>query len=391
VDAALRVLTLAQRQHPTDFWVHFGMAQVLEKQTPPSLEQAAGCYRAALAVRPRSAAAWNNLGNSQKKLNKLDDAVACYQRAIELDPKYFMAHANLGLARYKQEQRDDAIAAWKRAVELYPKGPMVLNNLGSALQEQGKIDDAIDCFNRAITLAPKFSVAHFNLGAALAKQQKLDEAIASYRTAVEIDPKFVLAHQRLAAILFGQKRDYEGAIEVIQKVITLRPDLYAPHFNLGMALKYLGKEREAITSHRKALQLQPNYVEACTSLARLLTTCADLQLRDPEDALQLAQKAVELAPQSAEAWAALGWALHRGGNWKASIEALEKSIALETSPDGRNVPQWFFLAMANWQLGDRVAARKWYDQAAEWTDKNQPNNQELRRLQVEVEALMKTE
>src|SRR5262249_32903884 len=100
--AALAVVTLAQRLHPADFWVHFDMAKVMEKQNPPSLEQAASCYRAALAVRPRSAMAWNNLGNAQKSLNKLDDAVACYQRAIELDPQNFMAHANLGLARYKQ-------------------------------------------------------------------------------------------------------------------------------------------------------------------------------------------------------------------------------------------------------------------------------------------------
>jgi tetratricopeptide (TPR) repeat protein len=390
LEAALSVLSQAQRNHPADFWIHFGMGHVLENKVPPSLELAAANYRAALAVRPRSASAWNNLGNVLKKLDKLDDAAACYERSIELDPKFYMAHSNLGLVRHKQGKLDDAIACWRRANELHPKGPMILSNLGSALQDQGKLDEAIDCFSKAISLQPKFAVAHFNLGAALAKQQQLDEAIASFRTAAEIEPKFVLAHQRLAAIFFS-RADFASAIDVIQKVISLQPQLPNPHQNLGVALNYLGREQEAIASHRQALQLKPNYLDAHVSLARLLSNCANLQLRNSEEALQLARKATDLAPQSAEAWAALGWAHYRSGDWKASIEALEKFPALEASSTGANAAHWLCLAMGNWQLGNQDVARKWYAQAAEWIDKNQPNNQELRRLRMEAEELIKKE
>jgi superkiller protein 3 len=365
------------------------MAQLMEKQTPPNFDQAAGCYRAALAVRPRSPAAWNNLGNAQKKLNKLDESAACYERAIELDANYFMAHSNLGLTRYKQEKRDDAIASWRKAIELNPKGALNHSNLGHALLDQGKLDEAITCFQTAVILQPRFSVARFNLAAALARQQKLDEAIASYRTAIEIEPNFVLAHQRLAAILMTQKRDYEAAIEVIQKVISLQPQLVPPHQNLGVALRLVGREEEAIASHRRALELQPTYADACISLAKLLTSCVDLQLRNSKEALDLAQKAINLTPQSADAWSALGWAHYRAGNWKASIEALEKSIALEANSSGGTAAQWFFLAMANFQLGDPEAARRWYGPAVEWTSRNQPQNQELRQMRAEAEALMR--
>ena len=33
--------------------------------------------------------------------------------------------------------------------------------------------------------------------------------------------------------------------------------------------------------------------------------------------------------------------------------------------------EWFPMAMAHWQMGNKEAARKWYDQAVAWTDKNQ--------------------
>src|SRR5262245_16363451 len=51
LDAAAHVLSLAQQQHPTDFWVHFEMAQAMEDKTPPRLVQAAVYYRDVFAVR----------------------------------------------------------------------------------------------------------------------------------------------------------------------------------------------------------------------------------------------------------------------------------------------------------------------------------------------------
>ena len=44
--------------------------------------------------------------------------------------------------------------------------------------------------------------------------------------------------------------------------------------------------------------------------------------------------------------------------------------------------------MSNWRLGDRDDARKCYDRAVEWTEKNEPQNEALRRLRAEAAALM---
>jgi hypothetical protein len=49
---------------------------------------------------------------------------------------------------------------------------------------------------------------------------------------------------------------------------------------------------------------------------------------------------------------------------------------------------WFFLAMAHWQLGDKDQARKWYGQALAWMEKNQPNDDELRRFRSEAEEVL---
>ena len=74
------------------------------------------------------------------------------------------------------------------------------------------------------------------------------------------------------------------------------------------------------------------------------------------------------------------------GAWKDSIAALEKSIELRN--DGGDSWHWFFLAMAHWQLGQKGKARKWYDRAVEWMDKNLPRDKWLLRFRAEADELM---
>lgn len=51
----------------------------------------------------------------------------------------------------------------------------------------------------------------------------------------------------------------------------------------------------------------------------------------------------------------------------------------------------FFLAMSNWQLGNMVEARKCYDQAVGWIEKNKPQDEELLRFRTEAAELLKIE
>jgi tetratricopeptide (TPR) repeat protein len=116
-----------------------------------------------------------------------------------------------------------------------------------------------------------------------------------------------------------------------------------------------------------------------------LATCPDANLRQPARAVELAKKAVELAPQAGHLWTTLGVAQYRATDGKAAIEALAKSMKLSNGGDS---VQWFFLAMAHWKLAQKEEARKWYDRAVQWMEKNAPQNEELRRFRAEAEELL---
>ena len=78
---------------------------------------------------PRSAAAWNNLGNFYRIWSKPDQACDAFERAIKVDPTFSPAHCNLGNALKDRGQIDQAIASFRRAVELTPSDPQIYSNL----------------------------------------------------------------------------------------------------------------------------------------------------------------------------------------------------------------------------------------------------------------------
>jgi serine/threonine protein kinase/Flp pilus assembly protein TadD len=207
---------------------------------------------------------------------------------------------------------------------------------------------AVELARRSVVLAPSEGRHWTVLGAACRRAGALEEAIAAYKYA-----------------------------------IRLKPDDYLTHGDLAIALSEKGLFEEAIAVYRKAIGLNRDYSLAHNNLAWLLANCPDPRFRDPAEAVRLAKRAVELG--RGDAWNTLGAAYYRTGDWEAAVAALEKSVQLRGGGDSFD---WFFLAMAHGRLGHQEEARKWYDKAAQWMEKNQPRDEELRRFDAEAAELL---
>jgi tetratricopeptide (TPR) repeat protein/tRNA A-37 threonylcarbamoyl transferase component Bud32 len=251
---AVPLLTEARRRSPSDFWLNFELGQALcgaEKW-----EEAAGYYRAALAVRPETPVVYNNLGSALADDKQLDAAIAEYQKAIDLDPKFAPAHYNLGVALYAKKQLDAAIEEYQKAIEIDPKYAKAHYNLGNALYERKQLDAAIEEYQKAIEIDPKYAKAHNNLGGALADKGQLDAAIEECQKAIALDPKLPQAHYNLGNALYAKKQ-VDAAIEEYQKAIDLDPKDAMAHGALGQALLAHGRFAEAREATGRCLQLLP--------------------------------------------------------------------------------------------------------------------------------------
>ena len=75
------------------------------------------------------------------------------------------------------------------------------------------------------------------------------------------------------------------------------------------------------------------------------------------------------------------------GDWQASITALQRSVELQK--DGGDPWQWFWLAMAHWQLGHQEEANRWFDQSVEWMDDNNNTREDVIRFRAEAAELLR--
>ena len=122
------------------------------------------------------------------------------------------------------------------------------------------------------------------------------------------------------------------------------------------------------------------------SLAWMLATCRDTALRNLNRAIELATQATNLDPDDADYSGTLGVAQYRAGDYGAAIEALEKALRLR--PEG-SAADGFFLAMARWQHGDKEQARKDYERAAAFMEKEKSDDEESLRFNQEAAGLLK--
>ncbi len=118
-DLAERALRRLWRREPGDFWVNFclGLAQCTGSDFVRP-EEAARYFSAAVAIRPRSHTAHNNLGLSLGDQGKLDEAIAEFREAIRIKPGLVHAHKNLGLAFRLQGAFSEAVGELRKARDL---------------------------------------------------------------------------------------------------------------------------------------------------------------------------------------------------------------------------------------------------------------------------------
>jgi tetratricopeptide (TPR) repeat protein/serine/threonine protein kinase len=337
-------LRRVQARHPADFWLAFNLARTLQDSDPV---EAAGYYRVALAIRPTSTAAYNNLGLALKDQGKRDEAITAYHKAIKLDPQHVEAYSNLGLALHDQGKLDKAMAACRKAIKLDPQHVEAYINLGIVLHDQQKLDDAVAAYHKAIKIAPNSAPAYGNLGNALSTQGKLDDAVAAYQKAIKLDRNLAPALWSDLGEALRKQKKLKDAIAACRKAIKLNPKSAYAHNNLGLALSDQGKVDDAIAAYRKAIEIDQKCAKAYYNLGNALRLQGKL-----DDAVAACRKAIEIDQKFALAHNGLGIALCLQGKLDAAVAAHRRAIKLDPK-----------FAAAFIGLGDALSAQRKLDGA----------------------------
>ena len=294
--------------------------------------------------------------------NKFDLARAQFGALLQSDPKnpdlvYSMAllsmqgklpaDARTYLQRYLEliaasDGTGDGSRAGTRAAE-----PAYLY-LAQIAEDEKQFPAALEWL-RKIDGGDEFLTARVREAFVLSKMQRLDEARKLLRTvsvqSADEKTQLVLAE---AQLLRDAKR-FDESYKLLSQALAVAPDSVPLLYDTAMAAERLNQVAVMEKQLRRIIELKPDYAHAYNALGYSL---ADRNLRLPE-ALQLIEKARDLAPDDAFILDSLGWVHFRLGDLKLAREHLQR--AYDARPDAEVAVH---LAEVLWTSGDQDSARK---------------------------------
>ena len=327
-EEAIAECRIALEVNPEYAEAQLTLGKLLVKQGKPA--QAIKPLRHALRIKPEDPDAHNNLGLAMTLQGEVQEAIGHYRQALQIKPDFVKAHNNLALALASQGQLAEAISHYREALRIEPERPEVHINLGLALALQGKLEEAMGHYREALRIHPDFVKAHHSLGMALESQGELDEAISHYRQALRIDPNRPDVHDKLGQVLASQGK-LEEAIEHLRRTVELKPDNTKAQFRLAVMFGSLGMFDQAIEQYRAALELKPNHPIVLNNLAWLLAACPDVSLRRPEEAVELAKRALfSLNRRDAAVLDTLAGAYAAASEYELAVKTAQEALNLAT-------------------------------------------------------------
>jgi protein O-mannosyl-transferase len=192
------------------------------------------------------------------------------------------------------------------------------------------------------------------LGVASATQTRYwRDAGTLFGYAVTINPNSWLAHNNLGNSL-AERGQLKPAIEHYRRALEIDPDYAMAHNNLGKALFARGELDQAIDHFKQALRINPGYAKAHYNLGTVLARQGEI-----DEATNYFRRAVEIDPRYAKAQYNLGIALARQGKLEEAIDHFRE--ALRTQPESAEAHESLGRALA--QQGNRDEAMKHYQEA----------------------------
>ncbi|HEV8384348.1 MAG TPA: tetratricopeptide repeat protein [Candidatus Acidoferrales bacterium] len=171
---------------------------------------------------------------------------------------------------------------------------------------------------KAVLLFLLFS--NFASPASAAYQQKSPKQSPPKRTVRVEDPQQALLAQADEAI---EKKEFQRAVDALQKYLAEKPDDALAHVQLGYAFVGLSRSDEARAEFSRAITLDSKLTEAHMNLALLLLD------REPAAAIAPLSRVVELKPEQAWPRQLLGTAYERAGKIPEAIEQLRAAAHLD--------------------------------------------------------------
>jgi serine/threonine-protein kinase len=192
---------------------------------------------------------------------------------------------------------------------------------------------AIDFFNSAIQTDPGYALAYTGLAdsytglgdaglSAISPIEAFSKAKAAVKKALEKDETLAEAHASLGHLKMHDF-DWSGAEQEFKRAIDLNPNYATTYHMSGFNFSLMERHDEAISTVKKALELDPVSLGIITDLGVIYYFA-----RQYDKAIEQYQKALELDPGFIRVYVTLGSSYGQKGMYEQAIDMIQKAIDL---------------------------------------------------------------
>jgi tetratricopeptide (TPR) repeat protein len=318
-------------------------------------DDAIKAYKEVLTRNSSPVAAQLALASLYLRMHQFDQALSSIQLVETIQPKNPLARSLRVRVLMTQGKLADAKAELSSLQKDYPNAPPVLVLVGNQQLVEKQYEAARATYTKALQLAPgSIDAAAGLISVDLASGRKADAVArleAGLKTATPTSDLMVLAARTYAAtgdaakaedylnkavdldparleayILLGQlyvsQHRTPAAIEQYEKVVQRTPNSVPGHTILGMLYESQRQMPEAEKAYQKALSVDSHAPVAANNLAWIYVASN----RNLDEALQLAQTALQQLPDEPHVNDTLGWIYYRKDMAGRAVPYLEASV-----------------------------------------------------------------
>jgi tetratricopeptide (TPR) repeat protein/V8-like Glu-specific endopeptidase len=211
---------------------------------------------------------------------------------------------------------------------------------------RGNLGGSIESMNKAIDLNPRYAKAYLARASANFMSKRIGAALADADRAIQSEPNSAIAYAGKCFFLseFGKQGE---ALGVCDRAVALAPKNAMAYNVRGLVALRLKNYSVAAADLDRAIELDPNLYYAYNNLA--ITRYSQ---RNTLAALNLARRAVQIAPQSSASRALLGQLLVANKDYQQGL--MELNRALTWNP--KMAAAYEARALAHQALGNTTAA-----------------------------------
>jgi len=313
-------------------------------QTYGLLQEAGICYRRAMQLERNSFQWTYYLGSVEADQGRCDSATSTLRLALRIDPNYAPAKLRLANCMLASADWDASGKLYTEIVEQYPDKADAYYGLGRVRAARRDLPGAREAYRKATELFPDFGAAHYALALTYRRLGRADQAEEQLRlyeknkTGVPPSGDPLLAdvralnHSATYQVQYGVELERQGKLEesaaAHEKALEIDPNLVQAHINLIELYGRLGQFEKAEEHYRASVRIEPGSAESYYNYGVLL-----LSAEKYSQAEEAFRKTIEINPFHAGAHNNLGYLLERQSNFSEAEAEYRKAI--EDKPSDR--------------------------------------------------------